>query len=116
MNRCSRGTTVLERESARYRSSEQRYRYNKIHVKDYGEYLVQWIKMYNKICVKNYGEYVVQWVQMLIMGEDDIFEGLLLSWDRREKKSIKIIIGIIQYSETDDNDDIYDNNNQFIIQ
>ena len=30
MNRCSTGTTVLERESARYRSSEQRYRYNKI--------------------------------------------------------------------------------------
>jgi hypothetical protein len=29
-----------ERESARYRSSEQRYRYNKICVKDYGEYVV----------------------------------------------------------------------------
>ena len=40
MNRCSRGTTVLERESERYRSSEQRYRYNKICVKDYGEYVV----------------------------------------------------------------------------
>ena len=40
MNRCSRGTTVLERESARYRSLEQRYRYNKIRVKDYGEYVV----------------------------------------------------------------------------
>ena len=70
MNRCSTGTTVLERESARYRSSEQRYRCNKIRVKEYGEY-------------------VVQWVQMLIRGEDDILEGisgLLLSWDKREKR------------------------------
>ena len=40
MDRCSRGTTVLERESERYRSSEQRYKYNKIRVKDYGEYVV----------------------------------------------------------------------------
>ena len=70
MNRCSTGTTVLERETARYRSLEQRYRYNKIRVKDYGEY-------------------VVQWVQMLIMGEDDILEGIsgiLFSWDKREKR------------------------------
>ena len=38
---------------------------------------------------KDYGEYVVKWVQMLIRGEDDILEGisgLLLSWDKREKR------------------------------
>jgi len=55
------------------------------------EYVVWWIKMYryHKISVYNYWEYVVELIQMLIRGEDDILEGisgLLLSWNKREKR------------------------------
>ena len=42
-----------------------------------------------KYVYENYGEYSVQWIQMLKRGEDDILEGisgLLLSWDKREKR------------------------------